>query len=440
MKTPWLKHTCIALLLLLGSPALSLGQESNDDTVESATDIEAAEVEVVVEDAEFDFEETMESIAEAVEKFFESFEENVENVVDEAEVQYEQSMNEAANQLQNSEEHIRVMEKSMKVAEEVLREIRTKEFRIPEIRIPEIRIPPMSQMPFAPSLKRIRGDFHGEIVSTSDAYTFLANEQTEIHINASFTDITAIPSEDASTVGVLVEIVGGAQSLDQAQAIHDAIDVEIEQDNSIVEIDISAGWKENEKYDSGRQLRMVSLQIMVPTDTPLKIDSEFGKIHVEQIGGSLESDSEFGPVLVRGSKGTLVINNEHGETKVVSHRGDAHIRTQFGATIINGIEGNLVVNAEYGETNIRGLNDEAVVKLNQSFGEGTIYLPVNYKGSIRAVSEWGEVTTPFELERSEEMFTQSMQGRVAEGEGRVDVTSSFGGIQVLVEEETHATD
>lgn len=86
---------------------------------------------------------------------------------------------------------------------------------------------------------------------------------------------------------------------------------------------------------------IASLEINVPRNAQLKINSEDGRIRVEGVNGSIEAQTEDGGIDIRDCNAKVNIKTGDGRVYVVNHQGEAKVETGDGNIVLEGIFTNL---------------------------------------------------------------------------------------------------
>ena len=105
------------------------------------------------------------------------------------------------------------------------------------------------------------------------------------------------------------------------------------------------------KFKGGVMVNAVaSLEINVPRNATLKINSEDGRLHIEGVNGDIEATTGDGGVEVRDCNGRLKIETGDGRIYVTNHQGEATVNTGDGNITLEGRFTRL--SAETGDGNI----------------------------------------------------------------------------------------
>lgn len=319
-----------------------------------------------------------------------------------------------------------------------------------------LQIPPVPPVPAIPmpdimNPEKMLKEFQGKTVTKTESKTFASNANTSLVVESSFSSVHITPATIESAITVNVERLGGGSTTTIAEEMADRFSVNMKEENNQVIVVVKMDGKENQ--NNNQTLMHCFLNITVPASIPIDVSNEFGGVRYEGLEGGIDSNNKFGSTSILGTKGSLDINSSYGALSIDGHEGDADLNSEFGSSSIKNINGNIDFNNSYGSSEVSLTGSEAQADINFSFGNGTVHLPKSFNGSIDADSSFGniiiagnsvsgklegEMTGSKEsagvilknVEANKDMFNQSIECTVGEGEGSVDVNADYSTIYI----------
>ena len=260
-------------------------------------------------------------------------------------------------------------------------------------------------------------------------------EATQIKVLNSSGDISVSPSPDAQA-HLYIHKSLRSDSQDAANKLNDSTHPQFTQQGRIWVLDLTAGNFEHGRYN---------LDLQLPSDVPLVLNTRHGDISVSQRGAGVEMTTDHGNLTAKDVKGNAVLSMHHGDANVSGVTGNVEVNGSGGDVTIADVGGTLTVNGEYGGDShynkvggqIRfksNRTDLTLAKLDGDFAMES--------GDLRA----DNVTGPFKLEtRSKSVHLENVTGDVRVDDtnasvevttkaplGTIDISNTRGGIEVAL--------
>jgi DUF4097 and DUF4098 domain-containing protein YvlB len=184
----------------------------------------------------------------------------------------------------------------------------------------------------------------------------------------------AITGSSKATVQLVAEIKIIAASRADAQKYAQQIDFAVTQENSILKTTILLPTARPETV----QGVSIDLDVELPRDCPLLVESYFGNIRVLGMTKGLRAKSSHGSLEVRECKGDLDLANRQGQIKVTQGEGMLSVETSFDPIFVAEFLGDVFASNKFGPVIIEGVCGSVQIE--------------NSAGLIKAVDIDGDVT------------------------------------------------
>jgi DUF4097 and DUF4098 domain-containing protein YvlB len=199
-------------------------------------------------------------------------------------------------------------------------------------------------------------------------------------------------------------------------------------------------------------MNTVDFTIMVPNETSVNIDTNFGEVSVANIIGETDILNEFGQVAVENIEGALSVSNNSGRvtaTSVKAGRQDIELHSDFGDITLRNASGNHITldsnsgtitleearaagdihtNTDFGNTSFEnGSGDSLTVETNS----GRVSLTkVRVSQQIKVQDDFGEIELDQAMASSYDLHTNSGAITVVGAKGKLKAYTDFGGIKI----------
>jgi DUF4097 and DUF4098 domain-containing protein YvlB len=187
--------------------------------------------------------------------------------------------------------------------------------------------------------------------------------------------------------------------------------------------------------------------VTMPAGGTLALETKFGDVFVEGIGGGTVADCKFGSVEIkncanvkaRNHFGDLILGGITGKLEVEGKMGQiiAHkieggtVRSSYGDVDISHVSGFLDISSSMGSISINGLRNGEV---SSSYGSVEIVLDKKFGGRIKASSSFGSIDSDYELKDAGKKGPGAMgekrYGIIGKGSDKIVIKSSFGSIAI----------
>jgi DUF4097 and DUF4098 domain-containing protein YvlB len=183
------------------------------------------------------------------------------------------------------------------------------------------------------------------------------------------------------------------------------------------------------KY-TGRQAENLPLQLEVslPDDAPLRIESDSASITVRNYSGVLEAESVSGDILVENGNGEIVVRSNRGDVQVRNSRGTISIVGNYGLLTLEGSNGDIEMSTIMGTITFNGsINAEDRVHLETDHGPVAVNLSPDSALSLQVSSTSGDVACMLpDLDSA----LRTCQGTFNAGGGSLQVRTVSGAVRL----------
>jgi DUF4097 and DUF4098 domain-containing protein YvlB len=178
----------------------------------------------------------------------------------------------------------------------------------------------------------------------------------------------------------------------------------------------------------------------------VKAETNIGKINVENVSGDVNAKTSTGEIEIHGVNGFVKAETNIGKINVENVSGDVDAKTSTGEIDIHGVNGFVKADTNIGKIYITGVSglyevrtdkgDISVevpairdnLEIKSRYGSITAFLSPNIAAQLEASTSNGNITykdLPITVTQSSKTM---MTGRLGEGSGRINITTSMGSI------------
>lgn len=158
------------------------------------------------------------------------------------------------------------------------------------------------------------------------------------------------------------------------------------------------------------------LTLELPTDSGLDVQTDFGKIKVNNCYGGITARTDFGDIHCEDIAGPVHLETDFGKIKVRKVKSqDLSLDSDFGdlyliytADTPNPMEGHL----------------------STDFGKITVYLPESFSGHISGSTDFGSVRSLRAIQVKGRIDKESLDGRIGDGTSQVTAQTDFGNVRI----------
>ena len=272
-------------------------------------------------------------------------------------------------------------------------------------------------------------NFKGKVESASFDLNFTVGPETPLIIKSQFGSYMIEPGEPG-VIKMEIEKTAGASTEAKARELLEKIKLQTKQTAKGIELTLDL--KTDEKEKQNEVFFHTKAKITVPVNTPLSIDNQFGDVGVRGIHANIECRNQFGATRISDTSNDLGVFAQFGPLTVSGHDGPAKVNCGFGElTFLTTSHHPLSVKASYGKSKVVLDLPSPNFEGSFSFGEGLIYIPKHFAGRIEAAASFGDIKVPDSLKRKKEMFSESAQGELGDGDGSITASSSYAPLRIL---------
>lgn len=163
-----------------------------------------------------------------------------------------------------------------------------------------------------------------------------------------------------------------------------------------------------------------------------KITDKNGSVDAEKIGGNLEIDNKFGSINAYDISGNIDITGGNGKIEASSIGGDAAIYNEFGGTELADAYKYIKITSKNGS--IKVSSSKAIEKgmdITNQFGNITIELPREQQGYFNASTQYGQITSDFNLNIDKGMNQEKIEGQIGRDQPVFNIKNKNDGIKIL---------
>lgn len=167
----------------------------------------------------------------------------------------------------------------------------------------------------------------------------------------------------------------------------------------------------------------VDLEITLPAGVPAKVDTSFGDLDAQGVGG-ITATVRFGAIRLQDIAGDVTIDGRSGEVTIKSVEGDVTVTTSSGSVDASAIGGSLTVRNQFAQVRAAGIGRHCQVD-NRN---GAISL-LNVGGGVEATCQNGQI----EVSRVQGGATITNSGdsiTISKAQGAIDIKNHHGAVDI----------
>ncbi len=179
---------------------------------------------------------------------------------------------------------------------------------------------------------------------------------------------------------------------------------------------------------SGRGLQ---IEVEVPAETDIDLDTSGGGLRVESIRGDVKADTSGGSIRVGDVEGDVKVHTSGGGIRIADVRGDVRAETSGGGVRIENVTGSIDANSSGGPIEASfAPGAEARGRLSTSGGGVKVWLDRNANVEIDASTSGGRVSCDLPITIQGRMSESRLKGTIGSGGPRLTLRSSGGSIRI----------
>lgn len=172
----------------------------------------------------------------------------------------------------------------------------------------------------------------------------------------------------------------------------------------------------------------VYLDVSIPNDIPLNIESEFASIVVRDYQGKLEASSVSGDISIESVYGTILARSSRGDVSVQDTAGDISVVGNYGSLTLEDTSGDIGVSTIMGTITFDGsVRSSDNVRLETDHGPVVVHLSPDSAINLQVRSNSGEVACMLPDISSS---LRTCDGEFNSGGGRLTVRTVSGPVTV----------
>lgn len=166
-----------------------------------------------------------------------------------------------------------------------------------------------------------------------------------------------------------------------------------------------------------------------------RIISGNGSVMATDIGGETYVKTSFGLARAERIEGSLTVENSNGGVRALNVKGSASARTSFSSVVLQDVGGSVDVDNQNGAVEVSGVMVKSGARCNAfvvrtSFAPIRIFLPEDAGLTLAARTSFGRITSELPIVVTAALTSDSLIGKLGNGECEVRLTNSNGGIEI----------
>lgn len=214
---------------------------------------------------------------------------------------------------------------------------------------------------------------------------------------------------DVADCNVVATITARAATEEEARELAEEVEISLEPSGDTLTVKIKKPIRLTNKSVS------VSLDVTVPDQTNLKLETHNGYVAVTDITGYVHAMTYNGKITTMRVSGSTVLETHNGSISVRSISGDAKLRTHNGS-----------VKAFYAES-ASPVSNISIVTSNGSIELAT---PPDLSARIEASTHNGSINAELPITISGKVSKRKLAGTIGSGEGRLYLETHNGSIRI----------
>jgi hypothetical protein len=188
----------------------------------------------------------------------------------------------------------------------------------------------------------------------------------------------------------------------------------------------------NDGDDGWRRGVTVSMTVLVPRGSRVRIGTGNGAVSVERVGGEVNASTGNGRVTVAGTEGDVRVSTGNGDVEVRDAKAAVHVSTGNGRVTVNTSEGPVEARSGNGDIDVRmtALRAKEDMAFHTGSGSVRLTLPANYNGELDASTGNGEVTSDFDLKVKGRMNPHRIRATIGDGGPMLRMTTGNGRLEL----------
>jgi DUF4097 and DUF4098 domain-containing protein YvlB len=225
----------------------------------------------------------------------------------------------------------------------------------------------------------------------------------------------SIRTQTGRAAAIAVTIECSANSRERAESLCNQIEVSVQEGTDRVAVQT----KVPQNIDGRNVGFQINYDIVVPQDTPLRVQNKFGAVSVSDLQANAVVTNVSGPVRFTGGRGRRDIDNKFGNIDVQSQDGDIKILNVSGDVTVGDIRGVVDINNRFGNiTVVRASAGVTILNASGNVDARNITGPISVTNSFAPVAITAAASTV-------NVRNQSGAIRVDDAKESVDLRTQF---------------
>lgn len=177
--------------------------------------------------------------------------------------------------------------------------------------------------------------------------------------------------------------------------------------------------------------RAVRLNVKVPANFSLDLESDNGEIGVQDVEGNVQADTDNGKVEVTNLGGDADLKTDNGLIKASQVNGGITAKTSNGVVHIDDVGGDVHAQTDNGKVSIQSPQLAGNWEAKTSLGEIEVAFPETSDATIEAETDVGEISSDFTLNQSsDDVVGGTSKGKIGNGTYSVRLKTDAGSIKI----------
>jgi len=230
-----------------------------------------------------------------------------------------------------------------------------------------------------------------------------------IRVETSFGNLK-ISGADTTDCNVTAGITGQAPTADEAKKLAEQTQIILETEGKTLVV------KAEKPHLKRNRCIAVAYDIIVPKRTGINCKTSYGDIKLANIEGDIESNTSFGDVVAENISGRVQLDTSYGDIdcKQITSS-DFSAKSSFGD-----------IETVFSDSCPPAL--KAII--TTSYGDIDMDVPLSFAGDIAVETGFGKIRTQLPISVKGEISKSRLTGKVGEGNGSLDLKTSFGSITI----------
>ena len=172
----------------------------------------------------------------------------------------------------------------------------------------------------------------------------------------------------------------------------------------------------------------IRMNVTVPNNVRIKIESDFASITVRDYEGELETASVAGDILIENSQGTITARSNRGDVTVRNSAGNISVVGNYGLLTLDGSKGDIGVSTIMGTITFNGLiHADDDVRLETDHGPVDVNLEADSALTLSARSTSGDLAC---MLPGIDSSTRWCEGQFGAGGGALQIRTVSGAVWI----------